>query len=129
MAREGPRAHPFQNRFYKYLTSFLYIVKEAFKIQLPLINTVWADLFPASPAPGCASINRPVEVAGMPSDVSSRSGLQISAQAAENTAPWALSREEKILCPAAREGQQGLGRPECGRTKWDCLSRRGTPRR
>lgn len=38
--REEPPAHPFQHWLHKHLTSFLYIVKEAFKVQLPLINTV-----------------------------------------------------------------------------------------
>lgn len=97
-SREEPPAHPVQHWFHKHLTSFLYIVKEAFKVQLPLINTIWAHPLPASPALGCASINRPVEVAGMPSDVRGWSGLQISAQAAENTGPSAPSREEEILC-------------------------------
>lgn len=45
MARDL-RAHPLQHWFHKHLTSFLYIVKEAFKVQLPLINTVWADPLP-----------------------------------------------------------------------------------
>ena len=49
--------------------------------------------FPPTSLSGCASINGPVEVESAPSDVGSWSGLQVSAQAAENTAAWSSARE------------------------------------
>lgn len=62
----------FKSLFQKHLTSFLYIVKTAFKGQLPLINPVWAAPFPPGLLLGRASINGLVEAEGTPSDVSAR---------------------------------------------------------